>query len=57
MFKGVDVVIDGTGLFTKRELAAKHLESGASRVIISAPAADADINIVLGVIAIRPVAK
>lgn len=46
---GVDVVIDSTGLFTKRELAAKHLEAGARRVIISAPAADADINIVLGV--------
>ena len=46
---GVDVVIDSTGLFTKRKLAAKHLEAGARRVIISAPAADADINIVLGV--------
>ena len=46
---GVEVVIDSTGLFTKRELAAKHLEAGARRVVISAPAADADINIVLGV--------
>lgn len=46
---GVDVVIDSTGLFTKRDLAAKHLDAGARRVIISAPAADADINIVLGV--------
>jgi glyceraldehyde 3-phosphate dehydrogenase/glyceraldehyde-3-phosphate dehydrogenase (NAD(P)) len=46
---GVDVVIESTGRFTKRELAAKHLEAGARRVIISAPAADADITIVVGV--------
>ena len=45
---GVDVVIESTGRFTKRELAAKHLEAGARRVIISAPAADADITIVVG---------
>jgi len=46
---GIDVVIESTGHFTKRELAAKHLEAGARRVIISAPAPDADITIVIGV--------
>jgi glyceraldehyde-3-phosphate dehydrogenase type I len=46
---GVDVVIESTGLFTKRELAAKHLEAGARRVIISAPSHDADITIIIGV--------
>jgi glyceraldehyde 3-phosphate dehydrogenase/glyceraldehyde-3-phosphate dehydrogenase (NAD(P)) len=46
---GIDVVIESTGRFTKRELAAKHLEAGARRVIISAPATDSDITIVVGV--------
>jgi glyceraldehyde 3-phosphate dehydrogenase/glyceraldehyde-3-phosphate dehydrogenase (NAD(P)) len=46
---GVDVVIESTGLFTKRELAAKHLEAGAGRVIISAPSPDADATIIIGV--------
>lgn len=46
---GIDAVIESTGFFTKRELAAKHLEAGARRVIISAPATDADITIVVGV--------
>jgi glyceraldehyde-3-phosphate dehydrogenase type I len=46
---GVDVVIESTGLFTRRELAAKHLEAGARRVIISAPSPDADITIIIGV--------
>jgi glyceraldehyde-3-phosphate dehydrogenase type I len=46
---GVDVVIESTGFFTKRALAAKHLEAGARRVIVSAPATDADITIVVGV--------
>jgi glyceraldehyde-3-phosphate dehydrogenase type I len=46
---GVDVVIESTGFFTKRELAAKHLEAGARRVIISAPSSDADITIIIGV--------
>ena len=45
----VDVVLECTGLFTKREAAAKHLEAGAKRVIISAPADGADITVVMGV--------
>jgi glyceraldehyde 3-phosphate dehydrogenase len=46
---GVEVVIESTGLFTKREGAEKHLEAGAKKVIISAPATDPDITVVLGV--------
>jgi len=46
---GVEVVLESTGLFTKREAAAKHLEAGAKKVIISAPASDEDITVVLGV--------
>jgi glyceraldehyde 3-phosphate dehydrogenase len=46
---GVDVVIESTGLFTARDDAAKHLEAGASKVVISAPATDPDITLVLGV--------
>src|ERR687894_2330126 len=46
---GVDVVIESTGLFTKRDAAAKHLEAGAKKVVISAPATDEDITVVLGV--------
>jgi glyceraldehyde 3-phosphate dehydrogenase len=46
---GVDVVIESTGRFTKRADAAKHLEGGARKVIISAPAKDEDVTIVLGV--------
>lgn len=46
---GVEVVIESTGLFTKREAAAKHLEAGARKVIISAPATDPDITLALGV--------
>jgi glyceraldehyde 3-phosphate dehydrogenase len=46
---GVDVVIESTGRFTSREDAAKHLEAGAKKVIISAPAKNEDITIVLGV--------
>jgi glyceraldehyde 3-phosphate dehydrogenase len=45
----VDVVIESTGFFTKRDLAAKHLEAGAGHVLISAPCGDADISVVLGV--------
>lgn len=46
---GVDIVVESTGRFTKREDAAKHLEAGAKKVIISAPAKNEDITIVLGV--------
>ncbi len=46
---GADVVIESTGLFTKREDAAKHLEAGAKKVIISAPATEPDFTVVLGV--------
>src|SRR3954452_14308008 len=46
---GVDVVIESTGFFTKREDAAKHLTAGASKVIISAPATEPDVTVVLGV--------
>ena len=44
----VDVVVESTGFFTKREDAAKHLEAGAKKVIISAPAKGEDITIVMG---------
>ncbi|MCZ6464466.1 MAG: type I glyceraldehyde-3-phosphate dehydrogenase [Proteobacteria bacterium] len=44
-----EIAIESTGLFTARDKAAKHLEAGAERVIISAPAADPDVTIVLGV--------
>jgi glyceraldehyde 3-phosphate dehydrogenase len=46
---GVEVVIESTGLFTSREAAAKHLEAGAKKVIISAPASDPDVTVALGV--------
>jgi glyceraldehyde 3-phosphate dehydrogenase len=46
---GVDVVIESTGLFTKRADAAKHLDAGAKKVIISAPATEPDATVVLGV--------
>ncbi|OBB71074.1 glyceraldehyde-3-phosphate dehydrogenase, type I [Mycolicibacterium flavescens] len=46
---GVDVVVESTGIFTKRDKAQGHLDAGAKKVIISAPATDEDITIVLGV--------
>jgi len=46
---GIDVAIESTGLFTKRDAAAKHLEAGAKKVVISAPATDPDFTVVLGV--------
>jgi glyceraldehyde 3-phosphate dehydrogenase len=46
---GVEVVIESTGLFTKRDDAAKHLEAGARKVIISAPASEPDVTVALGV--------
>jgi glyceraldehyde 3-phosphate dehydrogenase len=46
---GVQVVFESTGLFTKREAAATHLATGAKKVIITAPAKDPDITVVLGV--------
>src|SRR3954452_25503164 len=45
----VDVVIESTGLFTKRDGAQKHLDAGAKKVVISAPATDPDVTLVLGV--------
>jgi glyceraldehyde 3-phosphate dehydrogenase len=45
----VDVVLESTGLFTKRDGAQKHLDAGAKKVVISAPATDPDVTLVLGV--------
>ena len=45
----IDVVIESTGLFTNREGAQKHLDAGAKKVVISAPATDPDLTVVLGV--------
>src|SRR4051794_35656537 len=46
---GVDVVLESTGLFTDRKKAATHLQAGAPKVVISAPATNPDVTIVLGV--------
>ncbi|MEV7004261.1 type I glyceraldehyde-3-phosphate dehydrogenase [Streptomyces sp. NPDC093982] len=46
---GVDIVIESTGIFTKKDDAAKHIAGGAKKVLISAPAKDEDITIVMGV--------
>jgi len=46
---GADVVIESTGRFTKRADAAKHLEAGSKKVVISAPATEPDVTVVLGV--------
>ncbi|RSK28537.1 type I glyceraldehyde-3-phosphate dehydrogenase [Bacillus sp. HMF5848] len=47
--RGIEVVVESTGIFTKRADAAKHLEAGAKKVVISAPASEEDITIVMGV--------
>ncbi len=46
---GVDIVLECTGIFRKRPEAAKHLEAGAKKVLISAPATDPDLSVVMGV--------
>jgi glyceraldehyde 3-phosphate dehydrogenase len=46
---GADVVIESTGLFTDRENASKHLQAGAKKVLISAPATEPDVTVALGV--------
>jgi glyceraldehyde 3-phosphate dehydrogenase len=46
---GVDLVIESTGFFTNREGAQKHIDAGAKKVVISAPATDPDLTVVLGV--------
>ena len=46
---GVDVVLESTGIFTSRDKASLHLEAGAPKVVISAPAGDPDVTLVLGV--------
>ncbi|MEA2166735.1 MAG: hypothetical protein QOF76_35 [Solirubrobacteraceae bacterium] len=46
---GADIVLESTGFFTKRADAAKHLDAGAQKVVISAPATEPDVTVVLGV--------
>src|SRR6476646_9380686 len=46
---GIDVALESTGLFTKRDEAQQHLDAGAKKVLISAPATDPDVTVVLGV--------
>lgn len=46
---GVDIVLECTGFFTKKEAAAKHLSAGAKKVLISAPSVDADLTVVYGI--------
>jgi len=46
---GVDIVVEGTGVFRKRSAAAQHLAAGARKVVVTAPMKDADITIVMGV--------
>jgi len=48
-WKGIDVVLECTGVFTARDKAARHLEAGAGRVLVSAPSAGADRTVVFGV--------
>jgi glyceraldehyde 3-phosphate dehydrogenase len=46
---GIDIAVESTGFFTKRDGAQQHLEAGAKKVVISAPATDPDVTVVLGV--------
>jgi glyceraldehyde 3-phosphate dehydrogenase (phosphorylating) len=46
---GIDIAVESTGLFTKRDQAEQHLSAGAKKVLISAPATDPDVTVVLGV--------
>lgn len=46
---GIDIVFECSGIFTKRDMASKHLQAGAKRVLISAPATDEDLTVVYGV--------
>src|ERR671923_652284 len=46
---GIDIAVESTGFFTKREGAQQHLDAGAKKVVISAPATDPDVTVVLGV--------
>ena len=46
---GVDIVVESTGIFSKREQAAKHIKGGAKKVLISAPSPDSDFDIMMGV--------
>ncbi len=46
---GVDVVLESTGIFRKRDDLQKHIDAGAKKVVISAPADDPDLTVVLGV--------
>ncbi len=46
---GVEIVVESTGRFTKKEDAEKHLQAGAKKVIISAPGKDEDLTVVMGV--------
>ncbi len=46
---GVEIVLESTGLFTKRDQVQRHLDAGAERVVVSAPATDPDVTLVLGV--------
>ncbi|WP_010138277.1 type I glyceraldehyde-3-phosphate dehydrogenase [Oceanicola sp. S124] len=48
-WSGVDIALECTGIFTKRDAAARHLENGSSRVLVSAPCTDADVTAVFGV--------
>jgi glyceraldehyde 3-phosphate dehydrogenase len=50
---GVDIVVESTGFFTKRADAAKHIEAGAKKVLISAPSPDSDFDIMMGVNALE----